>query len=70
MFDLLAAGKGKLDRATLQGFFADHGSGICKHRGHKGGFTVDSMLFDCTKKEAHVSRGPGCSKRWKTFRFD
>ena len=44
MFDLLAGRQGKLDRPTLEGFFADHGSGICKHPG-KGGFTVDSMLF-------------------------
>jgi hypothetical protein len=65
MCDLLAAGKGRLDRPTLQGFFGDHESTICKHPG-----TLDSMLFDCTKCEAHVSRGPGCSGRWKTFRFD
>jgi isopenicillin-N N-acyltransferase-like protein len=70
MFDLLEGRKGQLDRKTLEGFFADHGSGICKHPGHKGGFTVDSMLFNCTTKEAHLSRGPGCSGRWKTFRFD
>jgi hypothetical protein len=71
MFDLLAESKGKLDRATLQGFFGDHKSTICKHPDSKGGgFTVDSMLFDCTTLEAHVSRGPGCSGRWKTFRFE
>ena len=71
MFDLLAESKRKLDRGTLQGFFGDHKSTICKHSDSKGGgFTVDSMLFDCTKLEAHVSRGPGCSGRWKTFRFE
>lgn len=71
MLDLLAESKGKLDRATLQGFFGDHKSTICKHPdGKGGGFTVDSMLFDCTKLEAHVSRGPGCSGRWQTFRFE
>jgi isopenicillin-N N-acyltransferase-like protein len=69
MFDLLAGSRGKLDRRTIEGFFADHESTICKHPGYKGGFTVDSMLFDCTHREAHVSRGPGCSGRWKTFRF-
>jgi isopenicillin-N N-acyltransferase-like protein len=74
MFDLLAGSRGKLDRPTLQGFFGDHPSGICKHpktdeRGQAAGFTVDSMLFNCTTREAHVSRGPGCSGRWKTFRF-
>jgi isopenicillin-N N-acyltransferase-like protein len=71
MFDLLGESRGKLDRARLQGFFGDHKSTICKHPDSKGGgFTVDSMLFDCTRGEAHVSRGPGCSGRWKTFRFD
>jgi isopenicillin-N N-acyltransferase-like protein len=77
MLELLDGSKGELDRATLQGFFGDHKSTICKHPGAKrgggvdpGGFTVDSMLFDCTRREAHVSRGPGCSGRWKTFRFD
>jgi isopenicillin-N N-acyltransferase-like protein len=85
MFDLLSVGKGKLDRARLQSLFADHDvwvygkdkGSICKHPGAKGGggteangFTVDSMLFNCTTKEAHVSRGPGCSGRWQIFRFD
>ncbi len=70
MFDLLAAGRGKLDRPTLQGLFADHQSTICKHPGSKGGFTVDSMLFDCTTREAHISRGPGCSGRWQKFTFE
>jgi isopenicillin-N N-acyltransferase-like protein len=69
MFDLLDGGKGKLDRGALQGFCADHKSTVCKHPGYKGGFTVDSMLFNCTTKEAHVSRGPGCSGRWQTFTF-
>jgi isopenicillin-N N-acyltransferase-like protein len=85
MYDLLADKKGKLDRVELQSLFADHkemtkASGewdglICKHPGFKrgnagaGGYTVDSMLFNCSTKEAHVSRGPGCSGRWQTFRF-
>jgi isopenicillin-N N-acyltransferase like protein len=74
MFDLLASGKGKLDPPMIKGFFADHQSNICKHPGFiqagSPGFTVDSMLFDCTKREAHLSRGPGCSGRWKTFTFE
>jgi isopenicillin-N N-acyltransferase-like protein len=76
MFDLLSGSKGQLDQTTLQSFFGDHESTICKHPGSKSseggqpaGFTVDSMLFNCSTKEAHVSRGPGCSGRWKTFRF-
>ena len=75
MFDLLAGGKGQLDRPALQAFFGDHKSTICKHPSTKkkgaepAGFTVDSMLFNCTTREAYVSRGPGCSGRWQTFRF-
>ncbi len=64
MYELLEGSKGKLDRPTLQGFFGDHKSTICKHNG-----TLDSMLFDCTSRKAYVSRGPGCSGRWKEFGF-
>lgn len=80
MYDLLVEKKGKLDRAQLQGLFTDHkemkkSNGewdglICKHPGYKGGFTVDSMLFNCTTREAQVQRGPGCSNRWKKFTFE
>jgi isopenicillin-N N-acyltransferase-like protein len=70
MCALLAGKQGELDRATLQGFFGDHKSTVCKHPGDKGGFTIDSMLFNCTTREAHVSRGPGCLGRWKTFGFE
>src|SRR5262245_18696976 len=65
MCELLERGKGKLDRPMLQGFFGDHKSTICKHNG-----TLDSMLFNCTTKEAYVSRGPGCSGRWRRFDFE
>jgi hypothetical protein len=61
----LDSSKGKLDRAAIQGFFGDHESSICKHFS-----TLDAMLFDCTNRVAYVSRGPGCSSRWKTFGFD
>jgi isopenicillin-N N-acyltransferase-like protein len=65
MLDLLAGSRGKIDRAALQGFCGDHQSTICKHFS-----TIDAMLFNNTKREAYVSRGPGCSGRWKTFRFE
>jgi isopenicillin-N N-acyltransferase like protein len=64
MLDLLAGSKGRLDRPTLQGFFGDHESTICKHYG-----TLDSMLFNTARREAYVSRGPGCSGRWRRFTF-
>jgi isopenicillin-N N-acyltransferase-like protein len=82
MFDLLAESKGKLDRRTLQGFFADHHTlkpfgnhhgGICTHPevvdGRLSPFTIDTMLFNCTKKEAWLTRGPACLARWKKFTF-
>lgn len=83
MFDILDVGRGKFDRGSLQATFADHHEwqhgehrgAICKHphldkNGKPAGFTVDSMLYDCTNKVAHVSRGPGCSGRWKSFGFE
>jgi hypothetical protein len=73
MWDLLTGAKGKLDRPTLQGFFADHhGEGtnrICVHDQTFDPLSLDSMLFNCTTKEAHIQRGPGCARRWQTFRF-
>ena len=69
MYDLLGAAAGRLDRPTLQGLFADHGEPgqerICVHPN-----TLDGMLFDTTRREAWVTRGPACSGRWKRFGFD
>lgn len=62
MYKLLENSKGKLDGPTLQGFFGDHESTICKHDG-----TIDVTVFNCTKQEAYVHRGPACRKRWQTF---
>jgi isopenicillin-N N-acyltransferase-like protein len=79
MLDLLAGAKGKLDQAALQGFFADHWFGdpkvptstICFHPTPKGGgFTLDTMLFNCTRKEVHIKRGPACcANPWQKFTF-
>ena len=69
MYELLDGKKGRLDRAALQGLFGTHGSegkeAICVHPN-----TLDAMLFDCTCREAWVTRGPACSGRWKRFGFD
>ncbi|HWQ55415.1 MAG TPA: C45 family peptidase [Bryobacteraceae bacterium] len=65
MFDLLRSRKGHLNRTTLQGFYGDHESTICKHFG-----TLDVMLFNTTRREAWVERGPGCSGKWKRFTFE
>jgi hypothetical protein len=69
MYDLLVRDRGKLDRATLQTFFGDHESTICKHA-NATGFTLDSMLFNTTTREAYISRGPGCLGRWTRFGFE
>jgi len=68
---LLDEKAGKLDRAALKGLLADHGderdngSAVCVH-----GSTLDAMLFDTTRREARLTRGPACSAPWQTFRFD
>ncbi len=65
MMDLVAGARGKIDRAALQGFYGDHESTICKHFG-----TLDVMVFNTTRREAHVTRGPGCLGRWQRFGFE
>lgn len=67
MLDLLAGAKGKLDRATLQRFL--HDPAICVAF-NPGNFTVDHMLFNTTKREAYVKRGPAGPEGWKSFGFD
>jgi hypothetical protein len=32
--------------------------------------TIDAMVFDCARKEAHVTRRAGGVTPWKTFRFE
>jgi hypothetical protein len=70
MSQLLEGSKGKLDQPALQSFFGDHKSTICRHEAGNNGFTLDSMLFNCTKREVHIKRGPGCVGHWETFRFE
>jgi hypothetical protein len=69
MEELLEEGKGKLDRAALQLALADHGAPgkerVCLHNA-----TIDAMVFDVTRREAHLTRGPTCTGRWHRFGFD
>lgn len=65
MQELLDSGQGKLDRSTLQSFFADEQISVVYNDSN---FTIDSMLFNTTRREAHVTRGTG--GRWNTFRFE
>jgi isopenicillin-N N-acyltransferase like protein len=83
-YELLAGSQGRIDRAALQRFYGDHTdfadakpqrpgpwvgrSPICQHL--KGSGTLDVTLFNCTKREAYVCRGPACKGRWQTFRIE
>ena len=65
MMDLVEGSKGKINLATVQGIYGDRQPTICKHFG-----TLDAMVFDATRREAHVTRGPGCLGRWQRFAFE
>jgi hypothetical protein len=55
-----AAGRPKLGLADLQA-----------HCGRvKADHTIDSMVFDCTRREAHVTRRAGGVTPWKRFGFE
>jgi hypothetical protein len=58
---LLRRSRGKLDRAALQAILSDPVV--------KGG-PIDLMLFDATRKKAHVMGRSARADAWSTFRFD
>jgi len=61
IYELMRAGRGKLDRAGIQGILEDPVV--------KGG-PIDLMLYDATQREAHIKGGStGGWDRWHTFRF-
>ena len=62
MLDHFAGSKGKIDRAWLQECFADAQRGICV-----GPATIDLMVYDCTAREAYLSRGPDYGVQWRKF---
>jgi len=57
---LRAKGKSRVDLARLQ----EHCAEV------KVDITIDAMVFDCTKKEAHVTRRAGGVTPWKRFGFE
>jgi isopenicillin-N N-acyltransferase-like protein len=65
MMDLVNGSKGRITLPVLQGFYGDHQSTICKHFG-----TLDAMVFNASRREAHVTRGPGCLGRWQRFSLE
>ena len=64
MYDHLTGGHGKIDRTWLQECFADEERGICV-----GPATIDMMVYDCTAREAYLSRGPNYGTAWRKFAF-
>lgn len=58
--------KGKLDVPSLQTALQR----VCIGKKNDHVITVDGMLFNCTKCEAHFARGPALAGPWQTFRFD
>jgi hypothetical protein len=65
MLDLIAASAGKIDGAVLQGHFQDPECAISV-----GPSTIDMMVYNCTTREARLSRGPSYEPAWQSFRFD
>jgi hypothetical protein len=74
MYDLLKQHDGKLDTERLKSFFADHaGEGnnrICVHNDSYDPMSLDSILWNCSTREAWIKRGPGCTGRWQRFTLE
>ncbi len=66
-FELLSSAKGKLDRGKMQEFLGDRA--ICVPPNNSN-FTVDTMLFNTTRREAYVTRGPATPGKWQRFGLD
>lgn len=64
MYDMLEAGQGKQNGTSLQHHFGDASAGISVGKG-----TIDMMVYNTTKREAHLSRGPEYGAKWMTYRF-
>jgi len=64
MYELFEAARGKVTRETLMQAFADPGCGISV-----GKPTIDMMVFDCTRRQAWLSRGPSYGVNWTEFAF-
>jgi hypothetical protein len=62
----MAEGKGKLDVPLLQTSLKR----VCIGKKSDSVFTVDGMLFNTTRREAHFTRGPDLAGAWQTFRLD
>jgi hypothetical protein len=71
MYDLLGESKGKLNRVRLKDLLSNQSICACDATNEPRQVrTIDAMLFDTTKREALVTRGPIGSRPWKRFGFD
>lgn len=61
MLDHLDAAAGKIDGDWLRNTFTERQRQIYIRD------TIDVMVFDCSRREAHVTRGPIYGVSWKTF---
>ena len=65
MNKLLGDASGKITGETMQHFFQEPSCAISVGRS-----TIDMMVFNTTKREAWLSRGPSYGVDWKRFTFD
>jgi hypothetical protein len=64
MDKLLDEVPGRVELATLQRSFSEPSCGICV-----GTNTIDMMVFDCTHRTAHLSRGSTYGVAWQEYGF-
>lgn len=64
MEGLLKNAAGRIDLGTMQQSFADPARGICV-----GKNTIDMMVYDTTRRTAHLSRGADYGVAWKEYEF-
>jgi isopenicillin-N N-acyltransferase-like protein len=71
MYDLLGESSGKLNSVRLRELLSDHSICTCDGTDEPRQVrTLDAMLFDTTKREAFVTRGPIGSRPWTRFGFE
>jgi hypothetical protein len=64
MYDLLDQAGDKMTPGVLKRYFLDPDQGIWNPH-----MTVDAMIFNTTRREAHLTRGLGSAGNWRTFTF-
>jgi hypothetical protein len=71
MYSMLEKAKGKLNAKSMQGLLSD--KKICSRQATKKPRevrTLDAMLFNTTKREAFVTRGPVGERKWQRITFE